>query len=44
MKTEEEIRTKLEAIKNDIPKFLDDSWMSNRLQSKKQALEWALED
>ncbi len=44
MKTEVEIRKKLKAIENDIPNFLNDSYLSNSLWSKKRILEWVLEE
>ena len=43
MKTEEEIRTKIRAIKNEIPRFLEDGYMYDRLLTRLKTLKWVLE-
>ena len=44
MKTEKQIKNKIEAIRNDIPKFTKDAYMSDKLWTKLEILKWVLED
>ena len=42
MKTEKQIRQKLKAIEQDIPKFFNDEYILTRLIAKKELIKWIL--
>ena len=44
MKTVEEIRQMLEDIRKDIPKYTNNSYMSDRLWTRLEMLKWVLDE